>query len=89
MTLKMKGQKGSPCLNRRIRETLVFDPLYSIVLLRSLYECIIDSRIPIRESQAFRRCLNGLLRYRVEGLGNIQLNSNKSITKFCSLNCFI
>jgi hypothetical protein len=52
--LKMKGGREPPCLTPIIKQTSDFDPLYSIFVLRPLYECIIDSRSRFGSPRRFR-----------------------------------
>jgi len=54
IALKMKFERGFPCLTPLSNETSVFDPAYSIDVLRLVYEFILDSRTPFGIPRRFR-----------------------------------
>ena len=53
MALKAVGERGSPGLTALISEGSVLAPLYSIVVLRSLYECIMESSTTFASPRRF------------------------------------
>ena len=62
IALKMKGERGSPCLTPLSSETSVFDPAYLMDVVRLAYKFIMDSRTPFgspRHSKAASMALCG------------------------------